>query len=153
MARKGKLRTAKDLTPKFIQLLEAKAKTFHENNRSLRTEEEKLFKSWLTLLEETYDTLEERSTSWRSTRVQARTLLCDIFAKIGPEVFLLCTLTTTISKLAEPNLRKNCVPALEAWWMTTTAPKRLTELASERCKKHSISNTVADLGSPEGEGE
>ena len=55
-------------TSKFIKQLGAKAETFNENKRSLRPAEEKLFNSWLVLLEETADHFTDLSTSWRSTR-------------------------------------------------------------------------------------
>jgi hypothetical protein len=148
--------TAKDETArKLIPKLKAKEQTFREENRSLSPDERVLFTSWVDLLKETAEQIKGLSSSWRSTRLRARTLLCNIFG-IGPEVFLLCTLALGISTLAGPNHaeRKDCVPAIKEWWTTVTAPERLTKLASELCQTHSIGAAVAEyLGSPDGEGK
>jgi len=145
-----------DPSQKLVRQLARKLQTFHKDSRSLLPKEKELFQLWLDLLKETANDLVDRSTSWRSTRLQARTHLCNIFSKIGPEVFLLCTLTIGISTLARPNLaaRKNCVPVIKEWWTTVTVPKRLTELASELCKAHSIGAAVAEYLQPlKGEGK
>jgi hypothetical protein len=135
-----------DHTQKLIRQLKAKLQTFHENSRSLRPKEEELFKLWRDLLKETAKDLANLSTSWSSTRLQARTLLCNIFNEINSEVFLLCALTISISSLAQGNhaARENRVSAIQDWWTTVTAPERLRELASELCEAHSISDAVAE---------
>lgn len=149
--------TAKsDATQNLIQQLEGKVRTFHDETRSLLSYEQELFKLCVDLLTETAKRLKALSPSWRSTRLQARTLLCNVFSNMGPEVFLLCTVTISISKLAEGNhaARENRVSAIKEWWTTVTAPERLKILASQLCEAHSIRVAVTGyLRTLEGKGK
>lgn len=83
-----------------------------------------------------------RSKQRRSTRSRVHTLLRDVFLCVGPEVFVLCTLSTSISKLATVSL-ENIIPELRRWWKAVSQPRGLTETARELCEASSINSLMA----------
>ena len=80
----------------FIELLESERATFDDSPVPLPKYQNDGFTLCCELLREDQVSLAKRSKQRRSTRVQAHTLLSDIFLGVGPEVFLLCTLSTSI---------------------------------------------------------
>ncbi|KAF7509569.1 hypothetical protein GJ744_007969 [Endocarpon pusillum] len=128
----------------FIELLESERATFDDSPFPLPKHQNDAFTLCCELLREDQVSLAKRSKQRRSTRVQARTLLSDIFLGVGPEVFLLCTLSTSISKIASVAL-KGLVPELRRWWKAASHPHGLTETAKELCEANSISSLVVPI--------
>lgn len=122
----------------FVELLECERATFDDDAYPLPKHQKDAFEVCCELLKEEETSMAKRSKQRRSTRHRAHTLLCDVFSGVGPEVFLLCTLCTTISKLATVSL-KSLIPELRRWWKTVSHPAGLTETARELCEANSIS--------------
>jgi hypothetical protein len=119
----------------FILQLDIKRQTFEESIRPLNKKESQSFQSWLDLLQDTNKSLPKPSRSNRSRRSIARTLLKDIFLNLGPDVFLLCTLAISYTRLAESRLRsENLTSLVRSWWSTVSHPKGLTATASDLCE-------------------
>ena len=93
-------------------------------------------------LKEEETSMAKRSKQRRSTRYRARTPLSDVFSGVELEVFLLCTLCITSSKLATVSL-KILIPELRRWWKTVSHSAGLTEPARELCKANSINSLMA----------
>ena len=126
----------------FVELLDCERATFDDDAYPLPKHQKDSFELCCELLKEEETSMAKRSKQRRSTRYRARTLLSDVFSGVGLEVFLLCTLCTTISKLATVSL-KTLIPELRRWWKTVSHPAGLTETARELCKANSISSLVA----------
>ena len=126
----------------FLELLDCERATFDDDAYPLPKHQKDAFELCCELLKEEETSMANRSKQRRSIRYRARTLLSDVFSGVGPEVFLLCTLCTTISKLATVSL-KVLIPELRRWWKTVSHPTGLTETARELCEANSISSLVA----------
>jgi len=125
----------------FIELLECERAKFDHGAYPLPKHQKDAFDLCCDLLKEEETSLAKRSKQRRSTRSRAHTLLSDVFLGVGPEVFLLCTLCTTISKLATIPL-KSLIPELRRWWKTVSRPAGLTETAKELCTANFIGSLV-----------
>ena len=107
----------------------------------LTNHQQNAFQGCCRLLEETESSLQRLSRTQRNTRQRARDLLVDIYRGVGTEVFLLCALSITISKLgAVP--QKNLLPQLRKWWNTTSRPKGLSETSTTLCKEAGIAEVI-----------
>ena len=126
----------------FIELLECERATFDDDPYPMPKHQKDAFELCCELLKEDETSMARQSRQRRSTRYRARTFLRDVYSGVGPEVFLLCTLCTTIPKLATVPL-KGPIPELRRWWKTVSHPKGLTGTAGELCKANSISSLVA----------
>lgn len=126
----------------LIQQVEIEWKNFDESTRALTAKQSKAFDVWCDLLREGDVQLKKRSKERRSKRLRARALSERVFMELGPEVFLLCTLATSITKLAE-NPRENLVPDLRKWWATVPHPQGLTKTANEVCEVKLIAELIA----------
>jgi hypothetical protein len=130
----------------FIERLESERQKFDGSTHPLSEEESEAFLAWHALLQESATALSKRKRQTRSTRLRARSQIVDIFVSVGAEVFLLCTLSTTISKFTEgprDNLRTS---KLQTWWATVPHPQGLTQTAKDVCKAYSIGNLVGATG-------
>ncbi|KAI9780729.1 MAG: hypothetical protein M1816_002682 [Peltula sp. TS41687] len=123
----------------FIELLESQRATFDDEAYPLPKYQSDAFQSCYELMRE--HPFSKRSKQRRSTMMQTHTLLTDVFLSVGPEVFLLCTLSTSISKLATITL-KGLVPELRRWWKTVSHPQGLSKTANELCQANSVDTLV-----------
>jgi hypothetical protein len=114
---------------RLIQLVEIERQKFDESTRTLTAKQNDAFDVWCDLLRENDRRLAKRSKERRSKRLRARALLEHVFTELGPEVFLLCTLATSITWLAEKP-REDLVPDLRNWWTTVPHPQGLTKTAN-----------------------
>ena len=114
--------------------------TFDENTTSLLEGQKRSFELCCTLLRED-DDLSRGGKSRRSIRQRARKFLKDIYQSIGPEVFLLCTLGPSITRLGENALRIR-LSTIQTWWCTALKPQGLTTVATELCQAKTISSLV-----------
>ena len=126
----------------FLELLDRERATLDEDAYPLPKHQMDAFELCCDVLTEEETSLAKRSKQRRSSRSRAYTLLGDVFLGAGPEVFLLCTLCTSISKLATVSL-KGLIPELRRWWKTVPHPAGLTETARELCEANSINSLVA----------
>lgn len=125
------------LATTFIEQLEAERVTFDDDTHSLPKYQKDAFESCCQLLQEDGASLAQRSKQHRSSRLRARTLLIDVFDGFGAEVFLLCTLATTITRLFTIT-HKDLFPMLRTWWKTAEHPHGLRECADGLCDANSI---------------
>ncbi len=121
----------------FFERLEMERATFDDEAHPLPKYQKDAFESCCKLLQEDAASLAQRSKQHRSSRLRARTLLIDVFNGLGTEVFLLCTLATTITKLSTIT-HSDLFPKLRAWWKTAEHPHGLTECANGLCDVNSI---------------
>lgn len=128
----------------FIEQLERERATFGDGACHLSTYQTGPFQLYCELLREDATSLAKRSKQRRSVRLRARTLLVDVFSDLGCEMFLLCTLTTTISTLATIPI-KGLVPALRRWWKGVSHPNGLAETANKVCESNSINALISAL--------
>jgi len=128
----------------IIEQFETERQNFSESACPLLPKQSDGFDAWCNLLQESATSLVKRSRQHRSRRLRARTLLGNVFSKLGPEVFLLCTLATTISKLAETR-REDFVTKLQIWWTKASHPQGLTQTANKICEDNSIATLVAQF--------
>lgn len=126
---------------KFIKQLDEVKELFRETKVSLSTYQKHQFEECFTLLRED-ELTPVKGERREDRRKRTRTLLADVFLVLGSEVFLLCTLAASITKLSEIRQRK-LIPALQKWWNDTAHPQGLTETAAELCRDYSISTLVS----------
>jgi hypothetical protein len=129
----------------LIELLDAERKTFDDDAYPLPKLQADRFDLCCALLKEKGDVEGERSKQRRSFRQKVRALLADIFLNVGREVFLLCCISTTISRLGTVPARHSIIADLRAFSKRTPHPTGLTKVASELCKANSISEVVISL--------
>jgi hypothetical protein len=84
----------------FFHLLEEERKTFNNKNFTLLSRQVNAFRPFYELLQEEEASINKRSSARKSVRLRVRALLEDVFTTLSLEVFLLCTLSTSITKLA-----------------------------------------------------
>jgi hypothetical protein len=128
----------------FIEQLETEKAKFDDDACHLSTHQSGAFQLCYELLREDVTSLAARSKQRRSVRLRARTLLVDVFNDLGCEMFLLCTVATTISTLATIPV-KGLVPALRKWWKGVSHPNGLRETASKVCESNSIRSSISAL--------
>ena len=128
----------------LIARLDLERQKFDENAQLLQQNQVDAFNKCLDLLQESATSLANRPRQSRSRRLRARTNLTSIFSKIGPEVFLLCALAQSISKLGQkPPDNLDLVAQLQSWWASVSHPRGLTETANTICEANAISTLVA----------
>jgi hypothetical protein len=115
----------------LITELTRELNTFNNNN-SLLTHQEKRFKSYKLILLEDQSSLAIRSSQDRSRRVRNRDLLVNVFRTLGKEVFVLCIISTAPTNLSVVD-RCGLIPELQKWWINTSHPRALAEVAAELC--------------------
>jgi hypothetical protein len=117
--------------------------TFDDDTSALLQGQQRAFELRCELLREDVESVRRRSKSNRSTRLRARTLLGEIFESLGAEVFLLCALGPTITKLGDyaPYIRLSTV---ETWWRSIPRVRGLVRVATELCE----ANAIAFLAPP-----
>ena len=133
----------------IIRKIETERQKFANGACPLLQGQSDAFDVWCNLMQESATSLRKCSRQHRSRRLRARTLLGNIFSKLGPEVFLLCALATTISKLAETP-REEFVTKLQSWWTEASHPQGLTQIAKEICEANSIETLVAQFANDAG---
>jgi len=128
----------------LIPRLDLERRKFDENAQVLVESQVDAFNKCRDLLKESAASLAKRPKQTRSRRLRARTNLANIFSKIGPDVFLLCALGQSISKLGDklPN-DFDLVTQLQSWWASVSHPRGLTGAANGICETNSISTLVA----------
>jgi hypothetical protein len=128
----------------FLKKLTREKAKLNESDNLLSDRQGRAFRLCCDLLRENAASLATRSKSRRSVRLRARSLLADVFTSLGPEVFLLSTLGTSISDLATIPTR-GLIPELRGWWKAASHSKELTELAHQACDANSISSLAAGI--------
>jgi hypothetical protein len=128
----------------FIRQLEIERQKFDDSTLTLAPKHIDAFNNWCDLLHESATSLKRKSKSTRSRRLKARDLISDIFSKLGPEVFLLCALATTITPLAGKS-HSNLIADLQSWWKNVPHPQGLTQTASAICETNSIGILTAQF--------
>lgn len=114
----------------FIEELESERTTFDDEIHPLPKYQYKAFELCCDLLREDGTSMAQRSDQHRSSRLRVRTLFTDVFVGLGAEVFLLCTLATSITKLSTISHR-DLFSQLRAWWKSASHPCGLTETAND----------------------
>ncbi|PWY87099.1 hypothetical protein BO94DRAFT_575221 [Aspergillus sclerotioniger CBS 115572] len=88
--------------------------------------------SWVDLFAETDQSLKKRSSSRRSVRRRARHFARKVYV-ICPELFVLCSLSYTISNL--PAIASiTFYSELEDWWASTSPPESLYKITNATCQ-------------------
>lgn len=127
----------------LIQRLDLERQKFDENVQVLPQKQVDAFNRCLDLLQESAPSLAKRTRQARSRRLRGRTILANIFSKVGPEVFLLCASAQAISTLTEKP-PDNLITQLQSWWAGVSHPRGLTETANQICETNSIRTLVAE---------
>jgi len=84
------------------------------------------FKPWDNLITESEGSLRSRPSATRTLRKQKRRKIRVIMTKVGAEVLVLCTLSTTITKFKDVE-DKWLALTLPDWWARVSHPVALTE--------------------------
>ena len=121
----------------LLTLLEESRKAFEEGRYLSHDRMKVAFKRWNDLILEDEASLLRRSSARRSIRRRARALLRDIYQAQGPDVFLLCTLATSATRLATVD-PKGITTSVEGWWNTVVHPNSLSAAARRICGEFSI---------------
>ena len=116
----------------------------NETTPPLSQKQSGAFDAWCALLRESDVSLADRSRQRRSSRVRARALIISVFLKLGAEVFLLCALSTSISKLADNPKKEDLIHDLQIWWAAVLHPQGLTRTATAVCEANSIGTLTAN---------
>ena len=124
----------------LIENLDAEIAKFDESAYDLPEHQIKALESCLKLVADG-DKPAGFSRQRQDERKHARTALTDIFTGVAPEVFLLCCLSTSISRLTKV-VRTSLVPDLRRWWKATSPPQGLVDSAKELCQNYSIPELV-----------
>ena len=128
----------------LIENLDAEIAKFDESAYVLPSHQLKALETCLNLITEDPDKAAQFSKPRRNAREHARTALKDIFSGVAPEVFLLCSLSTSISRLAKV-AQTSLVPDLRKWWKTTSCPQGLVDSARLLCENYSIPELVGGM--------
>lgn len=141
----------------FFDGLDRWRKLFVTNPSYATTELRKKFEPWNDLINENDKSLEKRPSASRSLRSRKRRKLRAVLKELGPEVLLLCTLATTMTRLQFVN-EEHLVPRLMQWWSTVEHPAALEEATAEleryfpltfsrgACEHHSSTGTGERAG-------
>jgi hypothetical protein len=110
----------------FYEKLKSSRVAFEEDPRFATLNLSETFKPWDDLITESEDLLKGRAPSTRALRIRKRKKIKIIMETVGAEVFVLCILSTTITKFkdVEDNWLKLELPD---WWARVSHPKPLTE--------------------------
>jgi len=76
-----------------------------------------------------------------------RILLADILAAFGSEVFLLCTLSATITQLATVT-QTGLLSGVDKWWRSVNHPTGLTAVANETCPHSTVPRLISHVRTP-----
>ncbi|KAF1361327.1 hypothetical protein EJ07DRAFT_112110 [Lizonia empirigonia] len=131
-----------DLCDRLITDLEAERATFHDDKLPLLSYQASAFNSCLDVLQEDGASLSRLTKQRRSDRLKVRTFMTDVYLGVGSEVFLLCIITTTITRMEKIPLR-HAIPKLRTWWRACLHPSGLTTITKELCDAHSIGNLIS----------
>jgi len=124
----------------FISLLVDELGTFEDETHPLLERQQAAFSACYALLREALSLNQIPKQSY-SRKKRAYTLLVDVLLGVGPEVFLLCTLSSNISKLATVE-QKNLITDLRKWWKSSEHPPGLTTIAKTLCEANNIYELV-----------
>lgn len=119
----------------FVEQLEIERSGFDDDAHPLPRYQYDAFCLCRDLLLESDVSQAQRSRQHRISRQRVRNLLIDVYRDLGAEVFLLCTLAASITKLATIT-HKDLFPKLRTWWKAAACPHGLTEIASELHDAH-----------------
>jgi hypothetical protein len=131
-----------DLCDRLLRDLEAERATFHDDKLPLLSYQASAFNSCLELLQEDEASLSRLTKQRRSDRLKVRTFMSDVYLGVGSEVFLLCIITTTITRMEKIHLR-HAIPKLRTWWRACLHPNGLTAITKELCDAYSIENLIS----------
>jgi hypothetical protein len=130
----------------LIDQLAKERETFNDDVYPLNDNQNKRFESYLELLREDENSINKGSIQRTSRRRKVRMLLRNIFLSLGVDVFLLCTLSTSITELAQVQ-ESGLIQHIGDWWKTDHhPPKGLLETAAIACKTHSIKDLLSMCG-------
>ncbi|ORX94400.1 hypothetical protein BCR34DRAFT_499290 [Clohesyomyces aquaticus] len=132
---------SKDSSDWLIGKLQNAVKTFDDSTTSLLQGQQKAFDLCCELLRSDAQTVETKSKSTRSLRLRARQLLKDVFQSLGAEVFLLCTVGTTVTNLGENALHIR-LSKIQIWWDSTSRPRGLATVAKQLCEAEAIGSSA-----------
>lgn len=125
----------------LLTSLEAKRKSFENDEILLPSRQFEMFQPWLDLLLEDDQSLQKRSKSRRSVRTRVRTLLVDVYVNLGMDVFFLCTSASTITQLATVK-PIGILSQLQRWWETVQHPSTLSNVARQIDERHSLKTLI-----------
>jgi hypothetical protein len=129
----------------LIERLEETKEGFTEEIHPLATYQLRAFKNVHDLFKEDEKSLAQRSKQRRSARLQARSLLINIFFGIGQELFLLCILAAPISTLASVKQTGVDLKQLREWWNSASHLQGLSGASRYICEEHRIKELLAPL--------
>lgn len=124
----------------LIDNLEAELAKFDDSVYSLPEYRIRAFKSCVKLLSDDTN-FAGLSKGRRKSLKHARTVLKDVFQGIGPEVFILCCMSTSISRLANTS-HDSLIPDLRKWWKPIDPPQGLVGSAKELCESYSVGSLI-----------
>jgi hypothetical protein len=131
-------------TDELISRLDDALSTFDDSIVDLLPPQRRMFRSWSSVLQENEESIAKRSRAQRSVVLRTRQLLADIFQTVGKEVFFLCAITFSVSKLnlivSKVQLRQ-----IRSWWSKQRPPRGLVETASSFCNASSIGTSICSL--------
>jgi len=125
-----------------VNLLEAELATFSDRLVPLLSYQIQAIQTVYDLLNEDGESIQNRSKQRRSEVSRARELLIDTYLRIGPEVFLLCTIALSISALAKLKPQQ-ILPELDQWWKSAEHPEGLKSAAEKFCNENHVDSIVS----------
>jgi hypothetical protein len=128
------------LEDEFVKQVENEEAKFDDDTCPLRDDQLAAFHSCCELFQQDL-TLVSKAQRYRVLRT--RKLLRDVFLHIGVEVFLLCSLATSITVLGKLDL-EDLFPKLRRWWKSVTTRTGLRETARKLCADNKVSDLVGD---------
>jgi hypothetical protein len=75
--------------------------------------------------------------------LRTRKVLKHVFLHLGTELYLLCTLATTITELSKLD-QKKLIPKLSQWWNGITLKAGLKDTAIKLCSEGNISHSIIE---------
>jgi len=129
------------LEDEFVKQVENIEAIFDDDICSLDEDQHNAFQSCCGLFQEEAASLEKRSTAQRYRILRVRKLLQQVFLHLGAEVFLLCTLATSITTLSKLD-RIKLLPKLRRSWKRATTKIGLTQAAQKACADNNVSDLI-----------
>lgn len=122
-----------NIVPTWQERLRKELETFDDDARPLLSSQLNAFQACSKLIKEQPLARMQITKKQRYGRLRGRTFLLDVFHNLGPELFILCCLTISISELSRIG-QKDAVPKLREWWKCVNHPRGLTEIAGTLCR-------------------
>ena len=122
--------------------------TFGDQPKPLTVSQQREIQKFIDFLNKD---LTKLGTSARYAQLRARPLLRDIYKQLGPEVFILCALGSSITQIGKLPDDTKLLGRLSEWWGLSAHPSGLQQISSLIRKDHELDALV--YGSHDAKGD